>query len=187
MQGCVHATACLICRSLISWQTQELMFPTYYRNNKIINSHTFQKNVSPWPCYWPISFYSYAASNSQGLEIFRAYFYYSHGNFYQISIKSELVAMGTLRMLADMSSSDNSFLSLNSFPCVSSSPLFCQSPAFILKYFRNFASLFYVCYLVVKTQSNLAVEFKTQFSIFFISITYASLQLSKLYSQYLIH
>lgn len=95
--------------------------------------------------------------------------------------------MGTLRMLADMSSSDNSFLSLNSFPCVSSSPLFCQSPAFILKYFRNFASLFYVCYLVVKTQSNLAVEFKTQFSIFFISITYASLQLSKLYSQYLIH
>lgn len=95
--------------------------------------------------------------------------------------------MGTLRMLADMSSSDNSFLSLNSFPCVSSSPLFCQSPAFILKYFRNFASLFYVRYLVVKTQSNLAVEFKTQFSIFFISITYASLQLSKLYSQYIIH
>ena len=95
--------------------------------------------------------------------------------------------MGTLKMLADMSSSDNSFLSLNSFPCVSSSPLFCQSPAFILKYFRNFASLFYVRYLVVKTQSNLAVEFKTQFSIFFISITYASLQLSKLYSHYIIH
>ena len=57
------------------------------------------------------------------------------------------------------------------------------------KYFavscRIFPSIFYCHYSVVKTQSK--IEFQTQFSILFTSITHISLQLSNFFSLYIIH